>query len=228
MDLKEVYARFERIGACSFTTLNDEGVPTSRIAHLFAGDEEGLYLRCMDVKPFYRQLKRNEWLSICGDCSKGVLGHDEHGVPLYAGGFTMRVVGKVRELTMEEVEAKAQVNDDFGLAVYDIGKYPRMRVFVMYRGSGELYDYDFEMYHRDHKLYRERFAFGGDTFVEPGLVIGGECISCNACFENCTFKAIVPGEDGAPYRIRGERCDECGSCYNVCPVGAVHIRGVDA
>ena len=116
---------------------------------------------------------------------------------------------------------KAAADPHFNVAVYDINKYPETRVLVMYEGHGELYDYDFNMVHRDHKILRERFAFGGDTFVEPGLVIGEECISCGLCMSACTHKAIVEGE---PYSIRGERCDECGNCYHVCPAEAISWR----
>lgn len=41
-------------------------------------------------------------------------------------------------------------------------------------------------------------------------------IEC-ACADACTHKAIVAG---TPYAILGERCDECGNCYHVRPVGA--------
>lgn len=221
MDIQEVFKRFEQIGACSFSTVDENGAPVSRIAHLFAADDDGLYLRTMTVKPFYRQMKANGLLSICGDFAKTRMGKDENGLPTFEHGFTMRVTGKVRELSYAEVEEKAKDNPDFYVATYDIKKYPETVVFVMYEGHGELYDYDYEMVSRDHKLERERFAFGGDTFVEPGLVIGDECIGCGTCKDNCTFKAI---EEGEPYRIHGNRCDECGTCYHVCPVHAITWR----
>lgn len=44
-----------------------------------------------------------------------------------------------------------------------------------------------------------------------------------ACADACTHKAIVAG---TPYAILGERCDECGNCYHVCPAGAVISKGV--
>ena len=112
------------------------------------------------------------------------------------------------------------------MAAYDINKYPETVVFVLERFHGELYDYDFNMVHRDHKILRERFAFGGDTFEEPGLSIDASlCTACGACTEACTHKAIFPTADGAAYEIHGERCDECGNCYHVCPAGAVRAKG---
>ena len=81
----------------------------------------------------------------------------------------VRVSGEVRELTQAEVDEKAAGNPLFNVAVYDINKYPETVVFVLHRFHGEYYDYDFNMVHRDHKILRERFAFGGDSFVPAGL-----------------------------------------------------------
>ena len=184
--------------------------------------DEGLYLRTMDVKPFYRQLKESGRLAVCGERTEAKVVFDEDNLPLFKPGYQMRVSGEVRELSMVEVEAKAAHDRNFNVAVHDIAKYPETRVLVLHRFHGELYDYDYAMARRDHKLYRERFAFGGDTFEEPGLRITDSCIACGTCLEGCSFKAIVPGE---PYTILGERCDECGNCYHACPAGAVVSKG---
>jgi ferredoxin len=224
MTLKDIFERFDQIGCCAFSTIDDDGAPVSRIAHFIAVDDEGLYLSTMRVKPYYRQLKKHGTLSVCGDSTGGAVELDQDLLPRFQPGFTMRVTGQVRELDKGVVLDKAKDNPLFSGVVHDFEAYPETVVFVMYRGHGECYDYDFERARRDHKLERERFAFGGDTFVEPGLVIGDECIGCGSCFDTCTFDAITPGE---PYRIDGGRCDECGNCYHVCPAEAVHIRGME-
>lgn len=51
---------------------------------------------------------------------------------------------------------------------------------------------------------------------------GGKLSACGSCAQACTHKSIVAG---VPYSILGERCDECGNCHNVCPVGAVVEKG---
>lgn len=221
--IQDVYARFDEIGCCSFATPDGEGGLESRIAHFFAWDDEGLYLRTMSVKPFYRQLTTSGELSVCGECTSAKVAFDENNLPLFKPGFQMRLSGSVRELSPEEVAAKAARDRNFNVAVHDIAKYPETRVFVLHRFHGELYDYDYAMVNRDHKLQRERFAFGGDAFEEPGLSINDSCVSCGACLETCTFKAIVAGE---PFAILGERCDECGNCFHVCPAGAVTSKGI--
>jgi ferredoxin len=221
LNIYEVYERFEKIGCYPFSTVDEHGSPVSRIAHFIAVDDEGLYFTTMNVKPFYRHLKANGTVSACGASGSGKVEMDEKNLPVFQPGFAIRVTGKVRELPNDVIVAKAADNHGLDVAVHDFEKYPATRAFVLYQGHGEVYDYDFELVKRDHKLERERFAFGGDSFVEPGLVIGESCIGCGTCLELCTFKAI---EAGSPYRIRGNRCDECGTCYVNCPVQAISWR----
>ena len=224
LTLGEVFDWFERIGCCSFSTVDEAGTPHSRIAHFVAADEDGLYLTTMTVKPFYRQMKASGKLSACGEVNEGGVSWGDDEEPHFHPGVTLRVTGEVCELGIEEVMAKAEDDPRFAFVLRDIEHYPATVAFVMSRGHGELYSYDFECERRDHKLERERFAWGGDTFVEPGLVIDpGTCIGCSACADACTFKAIEPGHP-APFRILGNRCDECGSCYLACPVGAISWR----
>lgn len=223
LSIEDVFSRFNEIGCCSFATLDGRGGVSSRIAHFFAWDEEGLYLRTMTVKPFYRQLIEGGRLSVCGEKTTMPCLWDEDNLPQFQPGYMVRVSGDVRLLTLEEVERKAAASELFNVATYDMAKYPETRVFVLESAWGELYDYDYNMVGRDHKLLRERFAWGGAEVERPGLAISDACIGCGACAEACSFKAIVPGK---PYKIRGERCDECGNCAHVCPVGAIGGKGI--
>lgn len=227
--IEDIYHAFDQVGCCSFATLDGEGGVDSRIAHFFAWDEEGLYLRTMTVKPFYRQLKEGGKLSVSGERTDAPCQWDDDNMPHFQPGYMVRVSGEVRELSQSEVDEKAAANPLFNVAVYDIKKYPETRVFVLHRAKAELYDYDFNMVHRDHKILRVRTAFGGAEVQPAGLSIDPEkCIACGSCADACTHKAIAPGtEPGDSYSIRGERCDECGNCYHVCPVGAVISKGID-
>lgn len=227
LSTKEVYEEFEKIGCCSFATLDGRGGVESRIAHFFAYDDEGLYLRTMDVKPFFRQLVEGGCVSVCGERTEAPCTWDEDNMPHFMPGRMVRVSGRVRLLAPDEVSAKAAANPQFNVAVYDLNKYPRTRVLVLCRAHGEVYDYDFNMVHRDHKILRERFCWGGDELEPAGLSIDAEkCVACGACAGACTHKAIVPGADGGAYAILGERCDECGNCFNACPAGAVVQKGL--
>lgn len=218
LSIEEVYELFDAVDCCSFATLDSEGGVDSRIAHFFAYDDEGLYLRTMTGKPFYRQMVEGGKLSVCGERTDAPVVWDEDNMPHFQPGYMVRVSGEVRELTAEETQARIEADPRFAVAAYDRKKYPETVVLVLHRAWGELYEYDFNMVNMDHKVLRERFAWGGAECAQPGFRITEECIECGACVDACTHKAIVPG---SPYRIRGAWCDECGNCHHVCPVGAV-------
>ena len=222
MTIKEIYEKFDKIGCTTFSTVHD-GRAESRIAHFFAWDEDGIYFRTMKVKPFYKQVKETGNITVCGMYPNTQVMHDENNLPSFETGYSVRLTGDVRELTMEEVEKKAEQNRDFNVAVYDIKKYPATRIFLIYRAKGEVYDFDYAKEHRDHKLERERFSYGGMEVESAGLTITDQCIGCGKCQSVCSFDAIVPG---SPYRIMGNRCDECGNCYVNCPVGAIISKGL--
>lgn len=218
LSIEDVYGLFEEIGCCSFSTLDGKGGVDARIAHFFAYDDAGLYLRTMSGKPFHRQMVEGGHLAVCGEKTEGPCVWDEDNMPHFQPGYMVRVSGQVRELSPEEVADHAARDPRFAVAVYDTNKYPETVVLVLERAWGELYRYDFNLVHMDYKILRKRFSWGGATFEEPGFRITDACIGCGACAQACTHRAIV---EGSPYRIRGAWCDECGNCHNVCPVGAV-------
>ena len=220
MEIAEIYTKFDQIGCLTFATI-DEGYPQTRIAHLFAHDREGLYFRTMITKPFYAQLKETGRVSICGMYPKTSVSHDAQGMPYFIPGYTIRATGHIREIAFDTLKDKAVDEEMFMLGVKDIQKYPAMTTFCLYRAWGEVYDFDFEMEHRSHKLLRTGFCFGGQLIPERGMRITEECTACCECLENCSFKAIYQ-EDGA-YIIDPAKCDVCGDCYTVCPADAVDI-----
>ncbi len=219
MELNDIHECIEKIGCLTITTM-DGGTMHSRIVSVCGGDDEGIYFLTMEVKPFYRQLNANPQLSMCGIYPTSRKdGKNEVGQPYFPPGFTFRLTGEAREVPMEEVAEKA----DAGSAPHmytleEIERYSSMRLFCIHKGKGEIYDFDFEMEHRDHKLLRTRFSFGGETHNEPGASVNAFCIACGKCFDACSFNAI---EKGDPYRINGSRCDECGSCADACPQFAI-------
>lgn len=221
MTIQEIYEKLNAIGTLTFSTY-DNGEVYSRIAHLNGYDETGIYFRTMWNKPYGRQLKATKKVSICGISDSRILGHNEEGVPDFPPGYTMRLMGNLQYVPEEEVRQLAENNDMLKLAVYDMDKYTAMKDgnFRIYQGKGEVFDYDFEMVHRDHKVLRTRFAFGGMTYSEAGPIITDKCIECGICYDGCSFKAI---EEGTPYRVISERCDDCGDCIMNCPVDAIEV-----
>ncbi|MBU2549705.1 MAG: 4Fe-4S binding protein [Proteobacteria bacterium] len=222
MMLEDVYKAMEKIGCLTLTTL-DGDTPHSRIVGICGCDDEGIYFLTMYVKPFYRQLKKNPRVALCGIYpSSYKTGKNAVGQPTFAPGFTLRITGEAREIPEDEVKEKAEAGSRIHkYFLEDAARYPAIRFFRVFKGKGEIFDFDFEMEHRDHKLLRSRFSFGGERFNEPGARINPEaCTACGECFEVCTFKAIIPGET---YRVDGSRCDDCGSCFLVCPQDAIEL-----
>lgn len=218
MTIQEIYEKFDKIGCLSFTTVDDAGIPESRIAHLRAWDEDGIYFMTMFTKDFYRQMKANGLLSVCGLCAKTQVEHDEKGFPIFEGGYAMRMTGHVREVPMADIRAKN--NSIFDFCIKDQAQYSAMVVLCITDGYGDIFDYDFEKVNRESKLEREYFSFGGAKEKWKGLTIDqDQCISCGLCQKKCSFLAIDKN-DGA-YSINPNRCDECGDCYVICPVNAI-------
>lgn len=217
MTLDKLYEQIEKLGVMTFSTIHD-GEVHSRSAHFNGFDDEGLYFRTMANKPYARQLRETGKLTVCG-ISNAHVSYDGAS-PIFPRSFTIRIIGEVRPVAPEVIIEKAKTNDLLKTAAQDIENYPAMADgnFVMYRAKVEIYDVDFELENRDHKLLRTRFAFGGATFNPAGVRITDQCIECGACKEVCSFKAI---EVGTPYRCNPERCDDCGSCIRVCPVNAI-------
>lgn len=221
MTIKEIYKKIESVGVLTASTISGDEVH-SRMVHLNGYDNDGIYLRTMWNKPYGQQLINGKKITLCGLDDSRVLGHDEEGVPDFPPGYFVKLIGDVKHLSESEVRERAKTNDYLKLAVYDMDKYPAMKDgnFMIYRAKGEVYDHDFSLIKRDHKLLRTRFQFGGMPFNKVGPTITNRCSECSLCLENCSFKAI---EVGNPYTIISERCDDCGSCIMNCPVDAIKL-----
>ncbi len=218
MTIKEIYDKFDKVGCLTFATVNENGEPETRVAHLRGYDSDGIYFMTMFTKGFYKQLKENGKLSICGLAAPSEVKHGEDGLPIFESGYFARMTGEVIEVSMEQIKAKN--NPMFDLCIKDQEKYNAMVVFCITSARGDIFDYDFEMVSRENKLERIYFAYNGAKINYKGLDIDKDiCISCGACKRKCSFLAI--NETDGTYTIDTHRCDECGDCYLVCPVQAI-------
>ena len=219
MEISEIYEMFDKIGCCTFATINGD-YPETRIAHFIAHDNDGLYFMTMTTKPFYKQLKTTGKVSVCGLSASTKVETDENGNLLFDAGYTIRISGDVKEIPMDKI--KEENDHAFDYCIKDNQNYPAMVTFCIYNGHGEVFDYDFEKQFRDHKLKRLRFAFGGSLPKNPNLILDTKlCINCGKCFSVCSFNAIL--KQSNTYAIDSTRCDECGNCYLSCPTGAIKI-----
>lgn len=220
MKIKEIYNYAEQIGVLVFSTINNNEVH-SRVAHFNGYDDEGIYFRTMYNKPFCRQLKNTEKITVCG-CTDTKVQSNEHGMPVFPPGYSFRLIGEVKLVEEEDIREKAKTNEMLKVAAKDIEKYPAMAKgnFIIYKAKVEIFDYDFECSNRNHKILRTRTYFGGASFNLAGPRINEKCIACGRCKEVCTFKAI---KEGNPYSVKSEKCDDCGNCIDICPVDAIEL-----
>lgn len=220
MDIKQIYDAFDKIGCLTFATVDENNCPQTRIAHLRGCDDNGIYFMTMYTKKFYKQLKQNGYVSICGMSACPYVFHDQSGKPTFNDGYTIRLTGRVREVPMQEIIDKN--NAIFSFCIADQKKYNAMVVFCIESGTGEIYDYDFTARIRENKLHRTYFAYNGAPTSHRGLAINQDkCIQCGKCKQKCSFKAISCSNGG--YTIDSSRCDECGDCVINCPVDEVRF-----
>lgn len=218
MNIKEIYTMFDRIGSLTFATVKN-GYPETRIAHFFSYDDEGLYFRTMFTKPFYKQLKEEGKISVCGLSSSSQVNHNEEGMPEFEPGYTIRITGDVKEVSFDDIKSKTENKHLFKVGIKDKERYPAMKFFVLYKGAGEIFDYDFETKYRNHKLLRTNFSFNSYKNDVFSLKINENCLKCGKCYKVCSFKAIEQESD--EYKISQSKCDVCGNCVMVCPVNAI-------
>jgi ferredoxin len=175
MNIADIYEKFYKIGCLTFATI-DKDYPQTRIAHLFAYDDGGLYFRTMVVKPFYNQLKKTEKVSVCGMFPKTSVSHDAQGMPYFPPGYAIRASGDVREISLETLEEKAAVSDMFMLGVKDIERYPAMTTFCLYRACGECME----------NCSFKAICQEGDRYV----IDHARCDACGDCYTICPSDAV--------------------------------------
>lgn len=222
MTIKEIFEAFDNIGFLTFATI-DGNYPATRIAHFFAYDNEGLYFRTMNTKPFYAQLNTYKTVSVCG------LYEEEEDAETQAqsisgitGSYSIRVTGDVKTISPDALTSKAKKNSLFQSGVDDMQRYRTMRTFVLYKGFGEVFNFDFTAEASEQTLNRIFFSFNDARHPLRGLKINPEkCTKCGACLEVCTFKAIQ--KKAGSYTILNNRCDACGDCSVACKSGAIDI-----
>ena len=184
------------IKSVAFATVNN-GEPAVRIADVMIVENDGLYFLTARGKPFFKQLKEEQKLAICGMDSNYV---------------TARVVGDIQLCDDRGVVDKIFEHNPMMNDLYPGRKRNILEAFHMFRGRGEIFDLSIE------PPKRERFAFGGETVNPSGFRITGKCIACDICLEACPVGVISQGD---VYRIDGSGCLECGTCAEVCPEDAV-------
>ncbi len=221
MTIQQIYKLLDSIGCLTFATVNAQGEPETRIAHLRGYDDNGIYFMTMYTKPFYTQLKTSGKVALCGMSADPHVLHNAQGKPTFNDGYTIRLTGEVTEVPMSDIIAKR--NPIFDFCIADQQKYKAMVVFCITSARGEMYDYDFTKRERPNKLHRTYFAYNGATPSYRGLqIMQDKCVRCGICQQKCSFLAISKTND--TYSIDKARCDECGDCLINCKHNAISYK----
>lgn len=184
------------IKSVTFATINGKE-PSARIIDVMFVEKDGLYFLTARGKSFYRQLKSNPSVAICG--------MDDNYV-------SVRLVGDIKFC-----EDKLVVDKIFDLNPMMNDLYPGEKRYVLegihlYKGKGEIFDLSKE------PPSRHRFSFGGAKASPCGYTITNACTACGICREACPVNVISEGD---VYLIDSEHCLECGSCREACPENAI-------
>ena len=172
MTMQEVFEGFEKLHSYSFSTLHG-AYPENRIAHFLTYDEDGLYFQTMNGKPFFDQLIKSKKLAACAlNAEEEMNDMETEGMSYFPPEYYICLSGDVTTVSEEEVHKKALKNPQkFGPLEKDIARCPMITTFVLNKFKGEVYDYDFEIRNRVHKLKRNRFSFNGSIFIKPEFTL---------------------------------------------------------
>ncbi|MDC7233342.1 MAG: hypothetical protein PQJ58_08915 [Spirochaetales bacterium] len=91
MTIQEIYSYADAVRVLQFTTVYNNEVHSSS-AHFNGYDEEGIYFRTMDSKPYFRQLMATGKVTVSGCTDSRILGHEEDGTPIIPPSYAFRLM----------------------------------------------------------------------------------------------------------------------------------------
>lgn len=192
----------EDIHSVVIATVDNKGLPSTRVIDIMLYDNNGIYFLTAKGKVFYQQLMAKGYVSLSG---------------LTAGKDSMSkkaisISGSVRNISSEKLSEIFETN------LYMQSIYPTeesrtaLDVFCIYKGQGEFFDLSTQ------PITRGSFVFGGTKEQKYGYFITYDCKSCGKCLEKCPQQSITVGK---PYEINQDHCLRCGNCLDVCPEHAI-------
>lgn len=198
----------DEIHSTVFATVDEAGLPVTRVIDIMLTDEDSLYFITAKGKEFYKQLMNKKYVSISGMT-------DGQG-SLNKKAITIR--GKVENLGSHLLDKVFEENT-YMAEIYP-SKESRMalEVFRLSEGQGEYFDLSAK------PIVRESFVIGNikEQSNTSGYFITEQCRGCRMCYSKCPQKCIDISKK--PYSITQENCLHCGNCFAVCPFGAIQKR----
>lgn len=197
------------IHSCVFATVDENGLPVTRVIDMMLADEQGLYFITATGKEFYRQLTEQKFAAVSGMTQGADSLHKK----------AVSVRGKVKNLGSEKLEEVFRENPYMAEIYPNPESRKVLEVFQIYEGTGEFFDLSTK------PITRATFYLGKhdqDESKTGGYYMTEKCKKCGKCVGVCPQNCIELSEDRAV--IRQEHCLHCGNCMKICPFGAVEKR----
>ncbi|WP_075590174.1 4Fe-4S binding protein [Labilibacter marinus] len=192
----------EEIHSVVVATVDDNGLPATRVIDIMLHDDESVYFLTAKGKAFYKQLTDKGYISLSGITA----GKDSMAKK------SISIAGSVRNIGSETLDKIFEVNPYMATIYPTVESRTALEVFCLYKGQGEYFDLTTK------PITRASFALGESNLQKFGYLITDDCTACGKCVENCPTNCI---EESKPYVIHQENCLHCGNCKEVCQEEAV-------
>ncbi|MCB6346809.1 4Fe-4S binding protein [Enterocloster lavalensis] len=195
----------DEIHSTVFATVDEDGLPVTRVIDIMLVDEDSLYFITAKGKEFYRQLMNQRYVAVSG--MTGGEGSMEKKA--------VSVRGRVANMgggLLDQVFAE----NPYMAEIYPTRESRQaLEVFRLYEGRGEYFDLSAK------PIIRRSFRLGevdGPGQQQEGYHITADCDGCGLCLSQCPQNCIDSSR--TPYKIQAEHCLHCGNCVEICPRGA--------
>lgn len=195
----------EKIHSAVFATVDSEGRPVTCAIDIMDGGENGLYFLTAKGKNFYDRLKANENMAFTA-----MKGEDTLSC------VAVSVQGKAKEIGPQRLPDLFCKNPYMEQIYPDARSRSALTVFQIYEGAGEWFDLS------KKPIERFAFSFGGAQAKKTGYFVTDRCTGCKLCHSKCPQKCI--DSSAKPVVIQQAHCLHCGSCFEICPAGAIERR----
>lgn len=199
MNATKCLQMLREIKSVTFATVDDHGLPHSRIIDVMIVENDKLYFCTSRGKDFYHQLTSSKHVSITG------MNKDYQMIRLNGDACKL---SDQRYWIDRIFEANPTMN-----SVYPGESRYVLEPFCIDNGNVEFFDLG------QVPIDRESFELGNATPDIKGFEITTQCIHCGKCEHVCPQKCIQN------FTITQKNCLHCGLCYEECPVSAVKRRG---
>lgn len=207
METKE-YLRIlqEEIHSTVVATVDDKGLPVTRVIDMMLHDDNSLYFLTAKGKAFYHQLIEHGYIAV-----SGMTGGDDS-----LSKKAVSVRGKIRCIGQEKLEEIFEQNSYMAEIYPEKESRMALEVFQIYEGQGEFFDLSTK------PITRGSFTLGEVESLQGGYFITDKCRGCRICYSKCPQKCI--DMNTTPFAINQEHCLHCGYCITICPFGAIKKR----